>query len=167
MDKSVIAGIVGTLVGIIAKSIFDFFTNRYNEKLKFKIGIKREQINIMVKTLALLFQSTKVQVQEFEHSRHQAFWHLSDDEFAANVKEVLQRSKKIIEYKEICTNASYYIPNGPLVRRHLDRVVEIVDIDVPVYFKSNIYWRANKENELLNELNELRELINRDIACEI
>lgn len=172
--SSFAAGIIGTVVGITLKSGLDFLSQKHNEKIKFSVTVKKDQLNRLVENSALLIEECKIQVQSLQYGLHESYWiksgaskeelDKSQHEFDKSKQEVEARAQRIIHYKEVCTTACAFVKNGGEIKGHLDDIVKITDYELPDYLNSHFTLEQGVGTKWLRDLNNARELIIRDLV---
>ncbi|WP_432374181.1 hypothetical protein [Lactiplantibacillus pentosus] len=166
MDSAV-AGIVGTIAGITLKWCLDFISQKRNEKIKFSVSVKKDQLNRLVEDSARLIEECKIQVQSLQYGLHESYWIItgvSQGKFDKSQREVEERGQRIIHYKETCTAACAFVKNGEEIKGHLDDIVKITDYELPKYLDSHVVLGPGVGTKWLTNLNNTRELIIRDLV---
>ncbi|WP_076656074.1 hypothetical protein [Lactiplantibacillus plantarum] len=152
--------VLGTLLGIVIKSALDHFFDEKMRKRELSDKLTMDQFNRLVDNLAKLVEKCKVQIQEEQYTLHEGYWKskkMTDLELKVAKSNVEERSSEIIGLKEVCTSASYFLPNdGGKVRIKLNEITNIIDDEIQDYYNKHVVF-SDEGDKLLNKLNLIRQ----------
>ncbi|WP_419755524.1 hypothetical protein ACM640_02525 [Lactiplantibacillus plantarum] len=152
--------LLGTLLGICIKSVLDHVFDEKSREREISDKLTMDQFNRLTDNLARLIEKCRVQIQEEQYTVHGSYWKnlgKTDAELSEAQKNVEERSSEIVGLKEICTSASYFLPNNDeKVRIKLNEITNIVDDEITSYYGAHIRF-SDDGKKFLDKLNLIRQ----------
>lgn len=155
-NYDVLVAIIGFL-GIVTGVILTSFVDSINANKEFKRNIRLERVNDLMDHFPILIEKTKIQIQDLQYSFNVEYWEkiLIKEDLDIRRKLNTERSEYIIELKERCTIDTVIFKKSKRLTKYLDKIVELLDKDLPKYFKNNKTLTSNDHN-YLEDLNGIR-----------
>lgn len=153
-----VASLIGTLIGFLFKALLEWFISSRSDNRGFRKDIRLERVNDLMNQFPILTKEIKIQIQELEYVYNDDYWKLqgfTENMLESRRKSLEERSERIVELKERCTNDMIVFKNSKCLRDDLDKMINILEKDLPKFFKDNTKL-ADTDHNYLQDLNEIR-----------
>lgn len=153
-NQNILISIMSFIVGLIVKTIFDWWTRKNQIKMEFTKEARLSMAKDLFESFPEFIKLCKIQCQQWQSFVRPSVYKLNEEDKKVNKKEVEDRSSEIVTLKEKCSMDINAFGNKDGLETILDEISRVVEVELPKHFKNKI--RPEKDNYFLNKLNKLR-----------